>query len=54
MSISGQIPRIGPLADMPEFYQTFGVKEGDAMWRTGEPESEDLVAWNSATRRVSV
>lgn len=24
---------IGPLANMPEFYKTFGVKEGDAMWR---------------------
>jgi putative endopeptidase len=24
---------IGPLADMPEFYQTFNIKEGDAMWR---------------------
>lgn len=25
---------IGPLANMPEFYATFGVKEGDFMWRT--------------------
>jgi putative endopeptidase len=25
---------IGPLADMPEFYEAFGIKEGDAMWRT--------------------
>ncbi len=25
---------IGPLADMPEFYTTFGVKPGDAMWRS--------------------
>lgn len=24
---------IGPLSDMPEFYATFGVKQGDAMWR---------------------
>ena len=24
---------IGPLTDMPEFYKTFGIKEGDAMWR---------------------
>jgi putative endopeptidase len=24
---------IGPLADMPEFYQVFGIKKGDAMWR---------------------
>jgi putative endopeptidase len=23
----------GPLANMPEFYATFGIKEGDAMWR---------------------
>jgi putative endopeptidase len=33
---------IGPLADMPEFYQTFGVKEGDAMWR---PESLRVKIW---------
>ena len=25
---------IGPLSDMPEFYTVFGVKEGDAMWRS--------------------
>ncbi len=25
---------IGPLTDMPEFLQTFGIKEGDAMWRS--------------------
>jgi len=24
---------IGPLANMPEFYEAFGVKQGDAMWR---------------------
>ena len=24
---------IGPLTDMPEFYEAFGIKEGDAMWR---------------------
>jgi putative endopeptidase len=24
---------IGPLSNMPEFYQTFGIKEGNAMWR---------------------
>lgn len=23
----------GPLANMPEFYEAFGIKEGDAMWR---------------------
>ncbi|MCX6133041.1 MAG: M13 family metallopeptidase [Ignavibacteriales bacterium] len=33
---------IGPLADMPEFYQTFGVKEGNAMWR---PESLRVKIW---------
>lgn len=33
---------IGPLADMPEFYQTFGVKEADAMWR---PESLRVKIW---------
>ncbi len=27
---------IGPLSNMPEFYQAFGVKKGDAMWRTPE------------------
>lgn len=25
---------IGPLSNMPEFYDTFGVKPGDAMWRS--------------------
>jgi putative endopeptidase len=24
---------IGPLSDMPEFYASFGVKQGDTMWR---------------------
>lgn len=24
---------IGPLSDMPEFYSTFGIKPGEAMWR---------------------
>jgi putative endopeptidase len=24
---------IGPLTDMPEFYEAFGIKKGDAMWR---------------------
>ncbi len=33
---------IGPLSDMPEFYTTFGVKEGDAMWR---PESLRVKIW---------
>ena len=33
---------IGPLADMPEFYRAFGVKEGDGMWR---PESLRVKIW---------
>ncbi len=33
---------IGPLANMPEFYATFGVKEGDLMWR---PESLRVKIW---------
>jgi len=33
---------IGPLSDMPEFYSTFGVKQGDTMWR---PESEIVKIW---------
>jgi putative endopeptidase len=33
---------IGPLSDMPEFYSTFGVKEGDAMWR---PDSLRVKIW---------
>ncbi len=33
---------IGPLSDMPEFYATFGVKKGDAMWR---PDSLRVKIW---------
>jgi putative endopeptidase len=33
---------IGPLANMPEFYATFGVKEGDFMWRS---EEERVKIW---------
>ena len=33
---------IGPLTDMPEFFATFGIKEGDAMWR---PESLRVKIW---------
>ncbi len=33
---------IGPLSDVPEFYSTFGVKQGDAMWRPG---SLRIVIW---------
>jgi putative endopeptidase len=32
----------GPLANIPEFYQAFGVKPGDAMWR---PDSLRVVIW---------
>ena len=33
---------IGPLADIPEFYTTFGVQKGDAMWRA---ESMRIKIW---------
>lgn len=33
---------LGPLSNMPEFYATFGIKEGDAMWRT---ENERVKIW---------
>ena len=33
---------IGPLADITEFYVTFGVKQGDAMWR---PENLRVKIW---------
>ena len=33
---------IGPLSDMPEFYATFNVKQGDAMWR---PDSLRVKIW---------
>ncbi len=33
---------IGPLTDMPEFLATFGIKEGDPMWR---PESARVKIW---------
>jgi putative endopeptidase len=32
----------GPLANMPEFYQAFGVKQGDPMWR---PETVRISIW---------
>lgn len=32
----------GPLSNMVEFYEAFGVKEGDKMWR---PEAERLKVW---------
>jgi putative endopeptidase len=33
---------IGPLSNIPEFYTTFGVKQGDVMWR---PDSARIVIW---------
>ena len=33
---------LGPLSNMPEFYSTFGVKKGDAMWR---PDSLRVKIW---------
>ncbi|HEY6951308.1 MAG TPA: M13 family metallopeptidase [Bacteroidota bacterium] len=33
---------IGPLSDMPEFYATFGIKQGDPMWR---PDSTRVKIW---------
>jgi putative endopeptidase len=33
---------IGPVSNVPEFYEAFGVKEGDKMYR---PDSLRLVIW---------
>jgi putative endopeptidase len=33
---------IGPLVNMPEFFATFGIKEGDSMWR---PENIRVKIW---------
>jgi putative endopeptidase len=33
---------LGPLSNMPEFYKTFGVKKGDALWR---PDSLRVKIW---------
>jgi len=33
---------LGPLSNMPEFYSTFGVKQGDSMWR---PDSLRVKIW---------
>ncbi len=38
----GQYRSNGPLSNMLEFYEAFGVKEGDKMWR---PEAERLKVW---------
>jgi putative endopeptidase len=33
---------LGPLSNMPEFYQAFGIKKGDALWR---PDSLRVKIW---------
>ena len=33
---------LGPLSDTPEFYEAFGIKPGQPMWR---PEAERVVIW---------
>lgn len=33
---------LGPLSNMPEFYATFGIKKGDALWR---PDSLRVKIW---------
>jgi putative endopeptidase len=33
---------LGPMSNIPEFYEAFGVEKGDAMWR---PESERVDIW---------
>jgi len=32
----GEFRAFGPLVNLPEFYDAFGIKEGDAMWRKPE------------------
>jgi putative endopeptidase len=32
----------GPLSNVPEFYEAFGVKQGDKLWR---PENDRVVIW---------
>ena len=32
----GQFRAVGPHVNMAEFYEAFGIKEGDAMWRKPE------------------
>ena len=33
---------LGPMSNIPEFYEAFGVKQGDPMWR---PETERVRIW---------
>ena len=32
----------GPMSNIPEFYEAFGVKQGEKLWR---PEKERVVIW---------
>ena len=32
----------GPFSDIPAFYEAFGIKEGDPMWR---PENKRVKVW---------
>ncbi len=38
----GNFRVIGPLSNMPEFFQAFGIKQGDKMFR---PETERAIIW---------
>jgi hypothetical protein len=39
----------GPVRNIPEFYQTFGVKEGDKMYLA--PEKRTKIWWGRTTPR---
>lgn len=36
----GNFRAIGPLVNLPEFYEAFGIKEGDPMWRKPEDRAK--------------
>ncbi|HVT71697.1 MAG TPA: M13 family metallopeptidase [Lacunisphaera sp.] len=36
----GQVRAYGPLVNLPEFFATFGIKEGDPMWRKPEDRAK--------------
>jgi putative endopeptidase len=36
----GPFRAVGPLVNLPEFYDAFGIKEGDAMWRKPEDRAK--------------
>lgn len=38
----GKFRVLGPLSNMPEFYEAFGCEEGDAMYR---PTGQRVVIW---------